>query len=151
MEETTKYSSYDFYVISDSSMPEVGDGKEKLAGPDVTSGENEATTDVENTQIEKTKRKSETAFSGFAMPSSTVKPVKTSKTSEPSQKDDGTRARSKGVGELLRKATDKAETVSEETFKQPGSKAAEKEKNLPEVVSKVITKRYEYCVIIFYA
>ena len=126
-------------------MPEVCGGKEKLDGSDVT---NEATTDVENTQIEKTKRKSETAFSGFAMPSSTVR---TSKTSKPSQKDDGTRARSKGVGELLRKTTDKAETVSEETFKQPRTRAAEKEKNLPEVVSKVITKRYEYCVIIFYA
>ena len=117
-------------------MPKVDEGNEKCEEPNVTSIHNEATTDARITPVEKTKSKSGTAFSEFAVPGSTVRPVKSSKTSKPAHKDDETRTRSKGVGELLTKTTDKAEMPGVQTFKQSRHKE-EKERNSSEVVSKV--------------
>ena len=118
-------------------MPKVDEGNEKCEEPNVTSIHNEATIDEQNTPVEKTK--SGTAFSVFAVPGNIVRPVKSSKTSKPAHKDDETRTRSKGVGELLTKITDKAETPGVQTFKQPRHKE-EKERNSPEVVSKVCSR-----------
>ena len=122
-------------------MTEIDKSKENCIESDITSGQDEATTDnqtsTRNIPVEeKTNPKSET-FSDFAMPTSTVKPVKPAKISKLAHCRDEARTQAKDkkdVRQPLKTTTE--ELGSEETLKHACNNEA-KEKSISKDESKV--------------
>jgi hypothetical protein len=128
-------------LLSDSPMAitEIDKSKENCTESDITSGQDEATTDnqtsTRNIPVEE-ETKSET-FSDFAMPTSTVKPVKPAKISKLAHDRDEARTQAKDrkdVRQPLKTTTEKL--GSEETLKHASNKEA-KEESISKDESKV--------------
>ncbi len=130
----------------DSPMSEIDENKESSKESSIESGQEEGTTtdhppSTTNTPIDKIDPKSET-FTGFAMPTSTVKPAKVSTLSKPSHGKDGARNQTGNIGDV--KLTKKSTSEREETFKQPCSKDVMKKNDPKSQVSIILPRKNHY-------